>query len=501
MHENVRMRLRFWLGFAVAAAIAIGSLTIALVVRQREDDNFQRMQRDEATRSARQAEALAALSVGQLDTAAAIFQSEGRLSKHEFDVMADSLLRGGALSAAAFVQAVPASDRARFERRHGFPIVERSRLGDLRRARPRPEYFPLVFASVDHRLPVTIPLGYDVGSDQFRVSNLLQARDTGRLSATPVIRLAVGGTGITVFRPVYANGEPTGTVAQRRAALIGFSTGSFRVPDLASAATTALPDGVDVELVDRGRTVIGPDLPRDDTATAMIKIADRSWLLVVRDPGRPGVSLPLLIAGVGISLAALLGALVLIWSRNERMQELQRQASQDALTGLNNRRRFEENLHRELARSRREGTEGALLILDLDNFKRVNDTLGHRIGDAVIGEVAGVLRRRTRETDVLARLGGDEFAIVLPRCHLEEAQGVAEAISTAVREHALREEGVDRITASIGIAMFGGEPPVGFEAVLAQADAAMYAAKAAGRNAVRVAGAGADMRSESGELA
>jgi len=249
-----------------------------------------------------------------------------------------------------------------------------------------------------------------------------------------------------------------------------------------------LPDNVNVQLREGGRAVSGPPLDRDEAAAAPVQIADRTWLLVVRDPNLPGVSLPVLIAIVGISLAALLAALVLVWSRNERMQELQRQASQDPLTGLKNRRRFDEDLHTELARSRRERRVGALLMLDLDNFKRVNDTLGHPAGDRVIGEIAAVLRDRMRETDVVARLGGDEFAVVLPHCDIEEARGVATAIATAIREHVPREEGVPPITASIGVAMFGVDPRNSFESVLADADAAMYEAKRGGRDSVRVSG-------------
>ena len=232
----------------------------------------------------------------------------------------------------------------------------------------------------------------------------------------------------------------------------------------------------------------GDSLVRDEAAAAPIRIADRTWLLVVRDPNRPGISLPVLIAVVGISLAALLAALVLIWSRNERMQELKRQASQDPLTGLKNRRRFEEDLRTEMARNRRDGSEAALLMLDLDNFKRVNDTLGHPIGDRVIAEIASVLRTRMRVTDVVARLGGDEFAIVLPHCDAAEARSVAEAIATAIREHAPREEGVPPITVSVGIAMFGADPRLSCESLEEEADAALYEAKRAGRDAVRVAG-------------
>jgi diguanylate cyclase (GGDEF)-like protein len=157
----------------------------------------------------------------------------------------------------------------------------------------------------------------------------------------------------------------------------------------------------------------------------------------------------------GISLAALLAALVLVWSRNERMRELQRQASQDPLTRLKNRRRFEEDLRTELARSRRERSTGALLMLDLDNFKQVNDTLGHPVGDRVIEEIAGVLGNRMRETDVLARVGGDEFAIVLPRCDAAEAEQVGETIATAIREHVPQPDEVPSITVSVGIATFG----------------------------------------------
>jgi diguanylate cyclase (GGDEF)-like protein len=484
--ENRDMQLRFWLGFTVVAAIAIGSVAIALVVHARERDTFERTQRNEAVRSARQTEALAALSVGQLASAAAFYQAEGRFTRHEFEVIADSLLSTGALAATAFVQAVPHSARARFERNRGYPILERTRLGGLRRAHGRSQYFPLVFAATKSPLGVQTPYGYDLGSDPTRVDHLLRGRDTGGSAATRVIRLPLGGTGINVFRPIYRDGAPTGTVAQRRSALLGFATGSFHVADLSAAATTALPDEVDVQLLENGRTVMGTSLARDEAAAARIRVADRTWLLVVRDPNRPSVSLPILIAIVGISLAALLAALVLVWSRNERMQELRRQASQDPLTGLKNRRRFGEDLRVELARSRREETVGALLMLDLDNFKQVNDTLGHPAGDRVIADIAAVLNVRMRATDVVARLGGDEFAIVLPRCDLDEAEDVADAIATAIRLHTPPGEAAPPITASIGVATFGATS--GYDSVLSAADGAMYEAKRAGRDSVRVAG-------------
>ncbi len=485
------MRLRFWLGFALAAAIGIGSVALALVVNARESDSFEARQRDEAVRAAHQAQAQAGLSVGQLASAAAFYRSEGaedQVTQHEFDTIAASLLGPGALSSTGFIAAVPGAQRAAFERSHGVEIRERGPLGELRRAGARQSYYPLRFAAA-RGLDITLPIGYDVGTDRFRARFLMRAARTGKPAATRVMRLPVGGTGINVFRPVYRDRAPIATAAQRRAALVGFAVGGFRVPSLVGAAEATLPGNVDVALLERTRTVAGPALDREDGAAAQLSIADRGWVLVVHDPDRPGVGLPLLIAVVGLSLAALLAALVLIWSRSERMQELARQASHDALTGVKNRRRFEEELRAELARSHRYGGEGALLMLDLDNFKRVNDTLGHAAGDSVLREVAQILLGRARETDVVARLGGDEFAIVLSRCTRAEAEAIADEVGRAIRAQAgigngEGQEGV-ALSASIGVATFGQGRRLSYDAVLAQADAAMYEAKDSGRDAVR----------------
>ncbi|MFI5027450.1 MAG: diguanylate cyclase domain-containing protein [Solirubrobacterales bacterium] len=479
------MRLSFRLGLIAVLLLGAGSVAAALLVRDNEEDHFHRTQHDEALRSAHQAQAVALLSVGELDTAAAFFQADGRFSRHQFEIVGRSLLRRGALTATAYLQRVTAGERRGFERSHGFSVFERGAGGRPKPANKRPEYFPVTYVVAEQNGQT--PLGYDVGSDPDRGPYLRRARDSGRPAATGVMPLLIGGMGINVYRPVYRDGAPTATVAERRAALLGFAAGAFRVRDLANAAIATIPNDVAVQIHDGGTTLLGPDKRLEDPASAPITIADRTWLLVVRDPNRPSIALPLLIGVLGLSLATVLGALVLVWSRGERMRELQRQAHQDALTGLKNRRRFEEDLHIELARSRREGATAALLMLDLDNFKRVNDTLGHPIGDRVIEEVAGILDHRTRETDVLARVGGDEFAIVLPHCDAAEARSVADTITTAIREHVPQPVGVPQITASIGIALFGAGTEATFDSVLAEADAAMYAAKQAGRDGVRLA--------------
>jgi diguanylate cyclase (GGDEF)-like protein len=159
--------------------------------------------------------------------------------------------------------------------------------------------------------------------------------------------------------------------------------------------------------------------------------------------------------------------------------ELRHLADHDALTGLPNRRRFEQELARHLAHVRRYGPEGAALVLDLDCFKPVNDTFGHAAGDRLLARVACVLRDRLRTTDVVARLGGDEFAILLPRVDAAGAGAVARSLVETVRAEALTAD-ARSVTISIGVIAFDERAPAVPEGVLAAADLAMYDAKAAG---------------------
>lgn len=478
------MRKRFWLGIAVVVLIAVGSVAAAVSVYLNDRNDVQQMQHEEAVRAAHQAEATAALSIGKLSTAAAFAQTQKNLDRHEFRVIGRSLLGNGALDGAAYVPRVTAARRAEYERRVGVEIRERVIGRILRPSAPHPVYFPVTFGTSEDGRPRVIR-GFDLGSDPLRARFLRQARDTGQAVATPLVQLLIGGSGINVFRPIYRDGAPVTTVAERRRALTGFIAGSFRVHDVAAAALAVLPADVEVQVrVDR-RVAFGPAEEFEDAAGVPVHIADRTWLLVVKESGGPGLGLPLALAVLGIALAALLASLIISWNRSERMQELERQASQDTLTGLDNRRRFEQDLAAAMARSRRYDSTGALLMLDLDGFKRVNDSHGHPAGDRVIREVAAVLRRRTRAGDSLARLGGDEFAVILPRCSAQEATLAAEALERELREHSSDGDS-GPITASIGIAMFGEDPRMSLATLISEADTAMYAAKDAGGSAVRI---------------
>ncbi|MGH3102365.1 MAG: GGDEF domain-containing protein, partial [Thermoleophilia bacterium] len=167
-----------------------------------------------------------------------------------------------------------------------------------------------------------------------------------------------------------------------------------------------------------------------------------------------------------------------VTGRRQLEDRLRHLADHDSLTGLINRRRFEEELERHVSHGRRYGMDGALLVLDLDGFKDVNDQYGHRAGDRVLAGVAAVLRNRLRATDVVARFGGDEFAVLLPHAQAPEATNVAKTIAEAIASEVTVPGG--HLSASVGFALFE-EGVLSPDDVLSAADAAMYAKKGGGR--------------------
>jgi diguanylate cyclase (GGDEF)-like protein len=172
--------------------------------------------------------------------------------------------------------------------------------------------------------------------------------------------------------------------------------------------------------------------------------------------------------------------------RSDR-QHLQELADQDPLTGLLNRRRLEEELRR-MPKRRTDGRVCALVLIDLDNFKLVNDSQGHAIGDGMLQCVARLLRERLRQSDVIARLGGDEFAVIVRDVSAEEAHQVANDLVGTIRAHAnvVADGRYIRITASAGVALYMPEKGVDPDQLLVDADLAMYDAKDAGRDRVSV---------------
>ncbi len=166
--------------------------------------------------------------------------------------------------------------------------------------------------------------------------------------------------------------------------------------------------------------------------------------------------------------------------------ELRYLADHDSLTGLLNRRSFRTKLDRYVSFSARYGGQGAVMIIDIDGLKGVNDRLGHQSGDNLIRRVAEILRERVRGTDLVARLSGDEFAVLMPQTDTDGALQLGEDLRAEVAEGFPVASELGTATISVGITMFGGERNAGSEAVLVAADQAMYRAKEEGRNQVSV---------------
>jgi diguanylate cyclase (GGDEF)-like protein len=163
-------------------------------------------------------------------------------------------------------------------------------------------------------------------------------------------------------------------------------------------------------------------------------------------------------------------------------RHVQTQAMTDALTGLFNHRYFQERLDRETKLADRNNDTVSLILLDLDHLKRINDTHGHRAGDAALCHAAQVMQSTVRDVDVCARYGGEEFVIILPQCGREDAINVAERLREAIASKPVHKIG--QVTASIGVATYPSATRTK-EELIEMADRAMYLAKAAGRNRVR----------------
>jgi diguanylate cyclase (GGDEF)-like protein len=168
-------------------------------------------------------------------------------------------------------------------------------------------------------------------------------------------------------------------------------------------------------------------------------------------------------------------------------QELRAQSITDPLTGIPNRRLLDDQLARELAQAIRYGTPLALVMVDIDHFKTLNDRYGHRVGDDVLRRVAGVLDQQKRAGDFVARYGGEEFVAILPHTNRSQAAAWAERVRRAIGEARVTapDGGLAGATASFGVAELDPDAPEADRLVEA-ADAALYEAKRAGRDRVEV---------------
>ena len=334
------------------------------------------------------------------------------------------------------------------------------------------------------------PAGFDWCDGPLR-QPLLAARDSGASAYLPITIGTI--TALTVFTPVYR--AAPGTRAARRAAFLGW-VGLTVVPGFVLEPALAGHPGIAVRLV--YRTATSAAAFRDGTVPASAQSQaiglHNGWTVQTFHAAPPtglladGRSAGLLAGGITVSL--LLGGLILVLGTgqararrlvNVKTGELRHQALHDALTGLPNRVLVSDRVEQLLAHGHRSGTPGAVLFVDLDGFKNVNDTLGHAAGDRLLIAVADRLTSTLREVDTIGRMSGDEFVVLIDATHDITPAIVADRLLDALRQPFAIDATAAPVTisASIGIAT-GDRASAGI--LLRDADIALYAAKANGKN-------------------
>ncbi|WP_431204674.1 bifunctional diguanylate cyclase/phosphodiesterase [Bradyrhizobium betae] len=380
------------------------------------------------------------------------------------------------------------------------------------------EYFPIFYSTQPKSSPV---YGMDYKSVPERRIALERARDNDRITAIRsrlyVPREGGGLPDVIVAVPVYAKGTSRETIADRRRNLAGYVVGVFDLPLLIRSirVTTGASPAVSVNvyppftgrivsmaqaLPDFASSAAAPQSMRDVAQgrhwSGILRIGDTDWhVRAVPTAGGPletAYDRAVGVVIVGMLLTLSLATYLMLASRNSRRLSLANRrvlelAQTDVLTGLPNRAFFLARLDMMNSQLSVRGLPFSILMLDLDRFKNVNDSLGHGAGDVLLRQVASRLRSALRETDVLARLGGDEFAIIQEACDDQRgsATELAARIARLVAEPFLLPGHRVEIGTSIGIAI---APDHGSdqEQLLKKADLALYRSKSAGRNCFTV---------------
>jgi len=450
----------------------------------------------------------------------AFYDSSNIVDPDEFAGFTGQILAGeyGEAMRLIWCPRVTHEEREAFERKQretglgDFSIRTWAANGPMTPAPQRDEYFPIVYSTTSHHKRATF--GADLNSEPVRSQAISRARDSNIMATAQNIwlRIPIAGqrSGFLAFLPVYKQGTSTDSLEQRRRNTLGVVAGAFQINALFNSILDGkmLPHNVSLRLyaADKGANASPIYLreARDETGpiklnpaidaetpvwTAPVRLGDVTWTLAVA-PIQPGIigfyRAWLAAAGVILLFGGLLAYLwaSLRYARrlekaNDRVMEL---AATDLLTNLANRRAFIKQLTQAYAQAKRGAPPFAVLYLDIDEFKDVNDTLGHPMGDLLIRGVVDRLKSAARESDFVSRFGGDEFAILQSNVTDASAAGaLATKIGNALAAPFVIDGHEINITSSIGISVFTQDLP-GPDTMMAQADLALYRAKADGRN-------------------
>ena len=464
--------------------------------------------------------------VNRLHAVRALFDSSIEpVTRNEFEAYTHPLLlEDNAIATLSWVPRIEGAARAQHERMGvlqgipGYHVKMMNADGTMAVSPERGEYYPIFFATV----PKTSPLyGLDLWSEIATRAELEHSRDEDRLGFSQIQKLVSSGNtagGFLFSLPIYRRGLPYDSVDERRRNLAGFVHGSLIADRMFAALMreNKAPKGLDTYFYEPDAGLNAPPVyvhasrlhrhPARQLSQAALAAAGLHWprdlladgqqwltMDVVPMPGGPMTvthdrAWIVLIFGL-ILTVAVVTYIRATRSHASRMMRVNKRVSDlaetDALTLLANRRIFLERLNAAFVACRRGAKPFAVLYFDLDHFKDVNDTLGHPVGDALLREVAARVSGATRENDVVARFGGDEFAILQTDVDEPAAAGaLATKVGQLIAVPYRVEDNEVHTTASIGVSCYSADVS-NPDAMMIQADLALYRAKEDGRNCFR----------------
>jgi diguanylate cyclase (GGDEF)-like protein len=356
------------------------------------------------------------------------------------------------------------------------------------------------------------PLGLDAWANPVRRLAMEKARDSGMAAITGKVQLVIDkdaedNPSFIMYLPIFAQGQPRDSVTQRRASLIGWVYAAFRMSDFMASLYGRQADGLAFAIYDDAIPSAAALMYSNGdaaggamSANEYMVVAGHTWTLTVATQNefetRFGRNIALIIAvtGIGLSLSMALLAWFMINGRDralrlaaEMTEELRQMAQHDALTGLPNRALFSDRVQNALAYARRHGTRFAIIFLDLDKFKPINDNYGHSVGDQLLQQAAKRLQESIRASDTVGRIGGDEFVLLVGElAEPDVALALAEKIRQALRHPYRIDDHELTISCSLGVAIYPDHGTNELE-LTKGADEAMYRAKETGRDSVQLA--------------
>lgn len=430
--------------------------------------------------------------------------------REDFRTFVDALYLGDyypGIQGIGFSVIVPPAEKERHEgavRREGFPDYH-----------IQPEGNRDVYTSIVYLEPFNVrnrrAFGYDMYAEPVRRAAMDSARDTGKAAVSGIVTLVQESKtqaqpGFLMYVPVYRNHTVIETVAQRRANIIGWVYAPFRFNDFMQGLSNQLSSDLDLEIYDESisdftrmydsdKEINATDAKRNLSSFNQLVAANRNWsVAAAATPAfekRMSSDRPQLLLQAGISISLMIALLVWLFL-DDRARALRAadQAMQlalyDPLTGLPNRKLLDERLNQAIAKAKRNRSRIALLFIDLDKFKPVNDNFGHAYGDLLLKDVAKRLQTCMRESDTACRLGGDEFVALLS--DIEDKAAAQNVANKILHQLTLPYEiagHVFDISASIGAAVYPDDAPDS-RTLIKCADMAMYDAKNSGRANVKL---------------